>query len=422
MGEKKLNRRSFVRGAAAVGTAAALGALVYARRSLAQLVQGNPADIDRAVRDHKEGLISDVDAQATVAAYMTAAPGPPRVVHVHDPGATSWDFGSQYYGHYVDQGAVDSMVDQGVMALTGTAAVATAWSRLVPDYQAGKAIAVKVNFNNCWVCSPTHLNLNNTIHTINAIVRGLKMAYSDLDESDVWVYEAAQVPVYEWGRREIASRFVDGCLYPGVRFFDYSCNDAAEYDNTDPTALIDWNPPSGTPDPPTTRLTDVLVGATYLIDIPLMKRHWSAGITGALKNHMGSIADPWELHPWMYPSGQYYQGTTWNPIVDIWRNTHIADKTRLILLDGLFGNWECNNSKAKPWSTFGNSAPDSLFLATDPVAIDSVMADFLDAENPLSSTARDVLVYADHAGLGVHEEGDPWGSGYSLIDYVKIVL
>jgi len=94
----------------------------------------------------------------------------------------------------------------------------------------------------------------------------------------------------------------------------------------------------------------------------------------------------------------------------------------LIILDGLFGNWECNNSKAKPWRTFGNRAPDSLLFGTDPVAIDSVMADFLDAENPLSPTARDVLVYADSVGLGVHEEGDPWGDGYSLIDYIMVVL
>ena len=50
------------------------------------------------------------------------------------------------------------------------------------------------------------------------------------------------------------------------------------------------------------------------------------------------------------------------------------------------------------------------------------MADFLDAEWALAPTARDLLIYGGAAGLGVYENGDPWGGGYSLIDYVKIAL
>lgn len=37
--------------------------------------------------------------------------------------------------------------------------------------------------------------------------------------------------------------------------------------------------------------------------------------------------------------------------------------------------------------TFGNKPPNSLFFATDPVAIDCVMYDFLDAERHIKSGA-----------------------------------
>jgi hypothetical protein len=36
--------------------------------------------------------------------------------------------------------------------------------------------------------------------------------------------------------------------------------------------------------------------------------------------------------------------------------------------------------------------------------------------------ATDYLRLAAAAGLGVYESGDPWGSGYSHIDYVKITV
>lgn len=351
-------------------------------------------------------------------ATVPAPPSGSSVVHVHGEGATAWDFGDDYYGDFVDQDVVDEMVDQGVTALTDASSAAEAWQALVPDYSPGKAIAIKVNFNNNWVCQPTHVNLNNVIHPINAVVRGLKLAFPFFDEKDVWVYEACQ----SWQTRQLSERFVAGCLYPGVRFFDYSCHEPARYDNDDPTALITWNNLPGIADPPETRLTDVLVNATYLIDMPIIKRHWATGITGALKNHYGSLANAMGLHDWTYPTGDNYGGTDWNPIVDVNLNTHIADKTVLILMDALYGNWVCNNSKPEPWTTFGDGAPDSILLAADPVAVDSVMCDLLDAEKQVDSFSDDCLAYADSVGLGTYERGDPWGDGYSLIDYLYLPL
>ena len=348
-------------------------------------------------------------------------PPPPTgatVVHIHDESATAWDFGDGYYGDFVDQDAVNAMVDEGVTALTGTAAAAEAWQALVPDYSPGKAIAIKVNFNNNWACEPTHVNLNNVIHPINAIVRGLCQAYPDFQGRDVWVYDASGQG--DSPPRELPTRFTSGCLYDGVRFFDNLCNETAGYASTDPSAVVTWHNPAEIPTPPQVQVTDVLVNAAYLINIPVVKRHAVAGVTLSFKNHFGSIENCQQLHNWVYPGHAHYGGQDYSPMVDIYRNKHIAGKTVLTLGDALFGNWVCNNSKAQRWKTFGHAAPNSLLFSGDPVALDCVMSDLLDAEHEIGDFSDDHLVYASRVGLGTHERGEPWGDGYSHIRYVYL--
>jgi len=50
------------------------------------------------------------------------------------------------------------------------------------------------------------------------------------------------------------------------------------------------------------------------------------------------------------------------------------------------------------------------------------MYDFLAAETTVPVGADDYLRLASDAGLGVFERGDPWGSGYDQIDYLKTEL
>ena len=173
---KKTDRRGFLKGAVITGAGLALGGgLLYGRRALAALLGGSQRDIDSAIRDHKLGEMTDTEAQAIVEAYMTSEPIGTRVVHVHDPDATNWDFSTGWYGDYVDQQAVDDMVDRGVMELTGASTVAGAWEALIPDYADGEAIAVKVNFNNVQDCDDTDGQIDALIHPVQAVARGLKL-------------------------------------------------------------------------------------------------------------------------------------------------------------------------------------------------------------------------------------------------------
>ncbi len=360
-------------------------------------------------------------AIATPAVTPTSSSTGSRVVHVRDIGVTSWDYGNTYYGNYVNQTRVDMMVERGVKALTNASSLAQAWQTLVPGYTPGKGIAIKVNFNNNYqTCNSTNLELDALIHPINALIKGLFAAYPNFQTSDIWIYDATGQAYPDWGPRNINTRFKAGCLYPGVRYFDSFCNEKAGYTSANPSANVIWRNPSGIATPPSgIKVTDVLVDATYLINVPILKRHWATGVTFGFKNHFGSIENCYPLHDWVY-NGSVHYSQVYSPIVDIYRNANIAGKTVLVIGDALFGNWENNYSKAKPWVTFGNRAPDSLLFATDPVAIDCVMCDLLAAEGSLLGISDDYLKYAHSLGLGTYERGNPWDSGYNLIDYVYL--
>lgn len=358
----------------------------------------------------------------TPSSRPTMGPSSGKVVHVHDGDATSWDFGNDYYGReeFVNQDVVNEMVDRGVKELAGTSSVAQAWQVLVPGYGPGKVIAIKVNQNNQgWCvhrcetdCEEWRLKLDALINPVNAVVRGLKQI--GVAEEDIWVYDATN------GRR-MPGRFTSRCLYPGVQFYDYDCHNPARFDSDE---YVTFFPPPGTT-LPAEKITDVVVGATYLINMPIMRRHGGTEVTLGFKNHFGSIDQCGDLHPYVYWDGEHYSAAH-NPLVDIYRNPHIADKTVLTVGDALYGGWRGNVYKPQPWETFGKQAANSLFFATDPVAVDCVMCDFLNAEDgwmgPLRDMADDYLMLAGSLGLGTYERGDPWGSGYAQIEYLRIEL
>jgi hypothetical protein len=154
--------------------------------------------------------------------------------------------------------------------------------------------------------------------------------------------------------------------------------------------------------------------------MPIMKPHGLPGVTLTFKNHFGNINFPNLLHSYIGPNEAHYS-ENYNPLIDIYLNPHIRDKTILVVGDALIAARRFNVTP-EPWTTFGNQVPNSMFFATDPVAIDSVMADLIDAEVTLLASAFDYLALAQNAGLGTFERGDPWGSGYSVIDYLKIEL
>ena len=425
-----ISRRGFL-----IGLVTALGAAaVSCGRQILGQAEARPAatfgvDLPLVTKGAPGNLATSTPTltETPPAATWTPTSGTsPKVIHVHSSSATNWNYSTGWYGSYVSQSTVNSMVDEGVKRLTGQSTVAAAWQTLLPGYSPGKGIAIKVNFNNAQ-CTDTDNLIDALIHPVNALIAGMKQI--GVREQDVWIYDAS---------RPIPSRFRSGCPYTGVQYFDKGCAHLSTWTSTDPNASVIFANPSLTP----RRVSDVIINASYLINMPIMKDHDIAGVTLGFKNHFGTIDQivigGWgssnDPHEYIRPGGARYS-SSYSPFVDIYKNSHIRNKTALVVGDGLYGAYGSGSNTATPpkmWQSFktrypsSNGAPNSLFFSKDPVAIDCVMMDILYAEptyHPYQgSGSDDYLKVARDAGLGVFEHGSPWGAGYTKINYQRVEL
>jgi len=348
--------------------------------------------------------------------FYDPPPNPGRVVHIRNADATTWS-GEIDYWNYLDQATVDSMVEQGLKELTGEATAVDAWQQLIPNYQTGQKVAIKVNFNNTRECDSTVVAIDALIQPVNAVAKGLTAM--GVAPADICVYDAV---------RAIPNRFVAGDQY-GMSFYDGwlddFCRIEAEFTAV-PENRVQFYPPV-TISMPAEYVTNVLMNATYLINMPIMKGgHSLAGVTLGFKNHFGSISTCSGLHNYVdvvHKPPEYR--TDYNPLIDLIGSPLIGGKTVLTIGDALFAARRFSMPPV-PWTTFDGQLPNSLFFATDPVAVDCLMHDLLIAEPDTSvpDGSNNYLRLAAEAGLGVYEIGNPWAdpfsSGYQSIDYTRI--
>ena len=380
---RKITRREFIK----VGSSALLGLAV------------SPYALN-----HEEGQGSSGQGSTFQSGIpkLTSSLPPHRVVRVHDINATYWDFVEDYYWNFVRQNAVNSMVDRGIRELTGESNSQEAWNDVMSLYSPGDKVTIKFNING-YGPPDNHAEIDALIEVINSVIAGLVSI--GIPQSDIIVYDASRNIPYD--------RYISRCLFPNVNFLGQESvtfgelgvpNERVEFTHPD-IASIHY-------------IADVLILSQHLIDMPIMKSHCT-GITGSFKNHFGTINDCGLLHG-------YIQQFANNCLGDIYNNPHIRDKTRLIVGDGLFGEFRAGNGGGfpEPWSTFGNRSPNSLFFSIDPVALDSVMVDYIDAQKEAEGLwvpPHEHLDYATSLGLGIHEHRDEQGQ-YHEIDFVDIEM
>jgi hypothetical protein len=178
-----------------------------------------------------------------------------------------------------------------------------------------------------------------------------------------------------------------------------------------------------------------------LINLPILKGHGGdddVPVTLAFKNHLGSIDYVYggpghdNLHEFIVlMQGQYH--SDYNPLVDIYNNIHIRNKTILTAGDGMYGAPGAVSTAEKTWAIFGNDAANSLFFAVDPVAADCIMSDLIREEGWFTDNrSYDYLFCAQDAGLGLcegtradpggHPLQLPYGSGYTTLTFIRIDL
>lgn len=306
------------------------------------------------------------------------------------------------------------MMNRGVMELTGKATTADAWDSLVP-YKSGEVVLIKFNFNNSDAES-----LNNRINplpeTANAIIAGLTLI--GIPGNRIWIADPSRV---------ISARFRNGILNPDIQFYGQPAWDGDP--NYHPTDYVRPNSPAASiatcPAGEKILPAQVFVDAHHLINVPMFKGSIDT-VTLALKNHYGSVLfenyDRWGMHDYFFPdvniSGSNLEVT--NILADINNNPHIKDKTRLVIGEGFFGNAYIHWQETKTWSIFNNGDPNMLFLSVNPVAISSVMADYIHAERGQLGH-HEQLHAAAHLGLGVHEHWDSFNTKrYPTIQYIQI--
>jgi hypothetical protein len=377
-----------------------------------------------------------------------------RIVRVHHPLASYFDVidfqfdeavTESYYGNFVNQAVVYGMFDAALTVFTGEADPVSAMRKLVP-YRAGERVFIKINntttyemWQGDWDKIKWDLHYNDMdaiAEPINATLRALvrsgvpqeMIGIGDATWSEGSPDSAKRTPRLTPNRlaRKIKAAFPNVVLYrssfqPDGNGITWTSNDRhAIVEFRDP--LLDRRKERVT----SHRLPDQLIHAAHMINIPIMKRHNSAGVTGAFKNNFGTIASCAYFHAPAYTGGDKIGAMNkpdGNPAVDIWLNPHVGAKTRLIVCDGIFAGWNWGLNPPTGWRNFGGRSPNCLMLGTDPVAMDSVIYDHVTeslADKVSEFPPPNMLVDAAKTGLGNFETRTGPQAPYRSVDYREI--
>lgn len=349
---------------------------------------------------------------------------PGRVVWVHDPQATDWD-GYDSHKHWwqndcTDLAVVEKMLSQAVRGVAGINDDAAAWDAIFrhfntergrepAGYQTGEKIAVKINLTTCNAggeqVNPNTYNkksnimnrIDNSPQMILALLRQLTQTVG-VDQNDITIGDpTGLIPNFYWDM--LVPEF------PDVHYLDnygQSGRTRAEFSDVP----LYWS--TAEADRKNQDFLPVsFAQADYMINFAILKGH-SSGVTLCAKNHYGSLirTPNAKLRPELPGrpgDGSYFnyynmhyslpnanQNPPWSPgiaqyraLVDLMGHSELGGKTVLYLIDGLYGGyyWEAHPYK---WHTspFNGDWPSSILASQDPVAIDSVGYDFVNAEWP----------------------------------------
>ena len=343
-----------------------------------------------------------------------------RIVRVHDSNATKlWDYSAnvpwnhtvepvdgrpekikERYYDYINEEVIVSMLDRGLRELTNTESATGAWRMLLPNLSKDDTFAIKMNMNSASFDEKITTNqMDQTMPLVNAVLDDL-VNKLDIPEEHITLLDASCWfhPVIMKGR----------CKFPKVIWVDSTANDLWDK-NESVTFTRDDPAPGGN-----FWMPKAYTQSTHIINLCLMKNH-SCGITGAMKNHFGSIPSPKCLHKEL--GDRSYLADVCNP-------PSIRNKVRLNIADALFANWHNNVWAPRPWKTFPEESPNYLLLGTDPVALDSVMLDHIIEEveaqgDKASKRLRDSVTHHSFLeyAMNVHKLGIFEHKPYKRIDY-----
>lgn len=317
---------------------------------------------------------------------------PGRVVWVYDPNCVDWTEGYWWEFDNFDYVRIQSMFDQGIAATGGADTPAAGWAAMFlhhnrmrgrgnVGYTDGERVAIKANMNGAGWSGPNNETTTN-VFTNPVVLRALLVSMvkdAGIPADNITVYDVSRnIPNYL--KEYCGQGVLDGVHFLGV-----------DEGVQDKNYSVKWSESfSGE----TCYLPICVTEAEYLINFADLKGHSMNGITLTAKNHFGTImnsnrdASPVAagIHRFVTADsmGKY------TVLVDLMANYLLGEKTMLYLLDGIIvspgeGSTTSVNSDNTKWQSapFNGGYTASLFFSQDPVAIDSVGADFLGNEPTL---------------------------------------
>jgi hypothetical protein len=350
-------------------------------------------------------------------------PYPGRVIEVKNP--------RMIKDGVKDRAAIKEALDRGMKELTGADDAVGAWRRF---FEPGDVVGIKMNpVGNPLANSSSELMLE--------VIEGLKAA--GIKPRDIVVFERYRDEFVGAKMHEAVPDGIDWCGL-GVAYnahqLDLKGVDDLGTDNLDrvtgydPDEFMVMQAVGYGEDPKDDRTTRSHLGllvtrrVNKIVLLPVLKDHGSAGVTGALKNMShGLVNNVCRSHstPDTNVCNQFIPQVVAHPV--------IRKKCVLHLMDGIKGVYQGGPGASRPEWTWENNA---LLFATDPVAMDHVLWQQIDAkrkekglppvgasgrlgQDPLGKEGFDIrqpqhIRLAANLGLGLFEFNSPRGRRFSI--------
>jgi len=247
----------------------------------------------------------------------------------------------------VDATVVREMIAQGMCAITGDKDARDSWARF---FTPSDVVGIKVN------CSGAP-GIMSTPEVVAEIVRNVIAV--GVKPEKVWIYERF--------RNQVDSVHYDRFVPHGVNIWtaEQSRGSIAGYD---PGTYVDVNF-FGEEDTRSNLARLVVDPLSKIINVPNMKDHGAAGVTGCLKNiAYGSFSNVARSH-----SG--FKTNTYSFIGTLAEVEPLRSRTVLQIMDGLRGVWHGGPFSFKRKFRF---YPKEMMFGTDPVSVDRLLLDVID--------------------------------------------
>jgi uncharacterized protein (DUF362 family) len=268
-----------------------------------------------------------------------------------------------------DPNVVRDMMTRGMLSLTGETKLGDAWRRFI---EPSDVVGIKVN------CSGAPKVCSNPF-VVAEIVRNLTAI--GVKPANIQIYERFEDQLKSVGYGKYLDQQVpiDAVEVPrgSIRNYDPKTYVEVDFFGEDDTRsnMVRW----------------VTERFTKIINVPNMKDHGAAGVTGCLKNMAyGNFSNVARSHKWEKTNTKTFIGT-------LASTEPLRSRVVLNVMDGLKGVWHGGPFVLNPKFVF---YPKTIAFTTDPVSADRLLIDIIEKErksksaNSVWDRSRDQLITA----------------------------